>query len=354
MNVAGPVGNKDVCQTRGFTLIELLVVISIIGVLVALLLPAVQAAREAARRSSCSNNVKQILLAVIQYETALKVLPLGANYQGPSDVGSGCTSGTAHGPREFGMLSFILPYLEQRNLYNAINFQLAAGGPSGQFGSVNAGLVNYTALSTAVSTYLCPSDLRWSGTSSNNGYSQTSYFASGGTWNVLAFHPNPADCTLQYTGNGAFDAANAYRIQQITDGMAQTILVGESSRFRNDPDTVFNQWSEFDLFPSAFGAGTSRPQGLAFEVPRPNASLMPGDLAQLPPASPGTDLKAWLANIPLYKEFGQWGFRSQHPGGLHFGFGDGSVKWIKDSINTTVYQSIGTRNGKEIVSADAY
>src|SRR4051794_35829799 len=173
-------------RRRAFTLIELLVVIAIIAVLIALLLPAVQAAREAARRAQCVNNMKQIGLAGHNYESSqggiplggggqgargagsgggggagprprrgggVGVIPLGGVAQGPSDAGSGCVRGTVHGPRQWGVLVFILPYMEQSTVYNALNLQVAA---SGQFGPVNAGAMNSTALSTAINTYICP------------------------------------------------------------------------------------------------------------------------------------------------------------------------------------------------------
>jgi prepilin-type N-terminal cleavage/methylation domain-containing protein/prepilin-type processing-associated H-X9-DG protein len=342
---------------RGFTLIELLVVISIIAVLIGLLMPAVQAAREAARRSQCINNLKQIGLAIANYESALKMYPLGANVQGPIDAGSGCTFGTNHGPREFGMLIFILPQMEQQNVFNSINFSLAAGGPGGMFGPVSAARTNVTGLSPRIASYFCPSDLENSPTSGDpsNVYSQTSYFASGGTWNTLAYAPGP-DCWQRETGNGAFDAANAYRVAQFSDGLSNTIFAGESSRFRNDPDPNLNTWTRFELLASSLGGGTTRPQGVAFEVPRINAPLVLNDSGQLPPKTTfpdNSDCKAWLKNVPVFKEFGQWGFRSQHPGGAHFVFGDGSVRFVKESIDLATYQGLGTRNGKELVNAGA-
>ena len=267
-----------ISNPRAFTLIELLVVISIIGVLIALLLPAVQSAREAGRRASCINNLKQLGLAIAQYETQGRILPLGGNLQGPTDAGSGCTTGSVHGPRGFGMFAFILPYLEQRNVYNSINFQLAT---SGTFGPVDAGLSNYTALAPVLAAYICPSDdpLAASATPGIPS-SQTSYFASGGTWNTLFYQPGP-DCWQQEQGNGAFDTFTAYRVAQVADGMSQTVFVGESCRFRNDPDPALNQWSRFGLSASALGAGTSRPQGLLYEIPRLNAGIMPADTTSM-------------------------------------------------------------------------
>jgi prepilin-type N-terminal cleavage/methylation domain-containing protein len=331
----------------GFTLIELLVVISIIAVLIALLLPAVQAAREAGRRSQCINNLKQIGIAVVAYETAKRVFPLGGNYLGQLDNGSGCTAGSVHGPRQFGALIFILPNMEQTQLFNSINFMVSA---SGTFGTVNATAVNSTALGTTLSTYICPSDQP---ATKATGIAQTSYFMSGGTWNTMFYKYGP-DCWQRQPGNGAFDSSQAYRAPQFSDGLGQTVFAGESGRFRSEPDANFNQWSRFDIFPSSLSAGTTRPQGLAFEVPRPNAPIYANDSAALPPAVPYPDTtayKAWAA-APQYKEFGQWGFRSWHPGGIHLVFGDGSVKFIKDSINLATFQAIGTRAGKEVVSSD--
>jgi len=341
---------------RGFTLIELLVVIAIIGVLVALLMPAVQGAREAGRRAQCINNLKQIGLAVVQYETQQRFLPLGANMQGPSDANSGCTAGTIHGPRGFGMLSFILPFIEQRNVFNSINFQLSSAGP---FGPVDGGLSNFTALSTTISTYVCPSDDPNPGATASFPVSKTSYFASGGTWNTMFYRPGP-DCWQQEVGNGVFDSAYAYKVQQVSDGLSQTFLAGESSRFRSDPDGIANQWGHVEVLTSSLGGGTLRPQGLAYEVPRLNAPIMPGDGSKLPAKTAypdNSDMKAWVktpAIAATYKEFGQWGFRSQHPGGANFVLGDGSVKFIKESIAPAVLQALGTRAGKEVVSSDSY
>jgi prepilin-type N-terminal cleavage/methylation domain-containing protein/prepilin-type processing-associated H-X9-DG protein len=362
-------------RRRGFTLIELLVVIAIIAVLIALLLPAVQAAREAARRAQCVNNLRQIGLAIFNYESAARVYPPGAIYHNATDGGANACSGI-HEKRAFGAFALMLPQMEQVNAFNAINFNLASGGTGGLWGGINVGAINSTGLITRVNSYICPSDSPQNPNFvTDNPYSQTSYAPSAGTWNVVAYLSGP-DCWQQDVGNGAFDDYSAYGAPDMVDGASGTILVGETARFKNDPDPQFNQWSRpgyFAASPSFDPSGfTFRPQGFAFEVPRINANMMPGDYPggfglgssadtpgpnALPPGTswPDTsDYKAWLNNIPRYKEYGQWGFRSQHPGGADFLFGDGSVKFLKDTIDLATYRALGTRNGGEVVSGDSF
>jgi prepilin-type N-terminal cleavage/methylation domain-containing protein/prepilin-type processing-associated H-X9-DG protein len=353
-----------VIKCRGFTLIELLVVIAIIAILIALLLPAVQAAREAARQSQCRNNLKQMGLAIANYESTHGALPMGAVLQSALDAESDCggastKSGTG-APRDFTMLALILPFLEQSTAYNAINFRLRADGL--YTGGVNAGAANSTGLLSTISTYLCPSDsvrpFKLAG--GPVAYSQTSYFPSAGTWNTTAYFYGPK-CSDLAAGNGAFDAVTAYSIASLVDGTSNTIFVGESARFRNDPDWFVNNWSVFGYYLSSIGMNTTRAQGFAYEVPRINANMAVGDYPNggpnaLPPETrwPDTgDYKAWLNN-PKYLQYGQWGFRSQHPAGAQFLFGDGSVKFLKDSINPSTYRSLGTRDAGEVVSSDAF
>ena len=333
-----------------FTLIELLVVIAIIAVLIALLLPAVQAAREAARRSQCVNNMKQLGLAMHNYESAQSTLPMGAILSTADGLPS----------RSFTAFALILPYMELGTIGNAMNYQLSA---SGVFLNTNGGLSNYTALITKVSSYVCPSDFPitpYTRAESNNPYSQTSYFPSGGTWNTVAYYlgPNGYD---YYAGNGAFDTKTSYPFAAFSDGTSNTILVGECSRYKNDPDRVFNQWSRYGFFGSSIGADTTRPQGMAFEVPNINSPPQIGDgtFAGPPTSLPGgsddgTDFQQWAIISPVYNNFGQWGFRSQHPGGANFLFTDGSVRFLKQTINNTTYRALGTRNLGEVVSADSY
>ena len=362
----------------GFTLIELLVVIAIIAVLVALLLPAVQAAREAARRTRCSSQLKQLGIALSVYEQAVGSFPAGAIYYNSTDGGPNQCQGV-HASRAFGAFAFLLPQIEQASAFNAINFNLASGGPNGLWGGVPVGAINRTGLGMRVDTFICPSDTPQDPNAQPaNPLSQTSYACSGGTWNVVAYFDGP-DCWQQDPGNGAFDDASAYPASSFTDGLSQTIFVGETSRFPNEPDAQCNQWSQpgyFQVSPQFDPTGrTVRPQGFAFEVPRMNAPLMIGDYPggyglgggnsgytapgpnSLPPGTAwpdNSDYKAWLLNLPRYKEYGQWGFRSRHPGGANFLFGDGSVRFLKESIDLLTYQALGTRSSGEVVGSDAY
>ena len=353
-------------RSRGFTLIELLVVIAIIAVLIALLLPAVQAAREAARRAQCVNNLKQMGLALANYESANGAFPPGEIKYNSTDGGSVGCKGFGE-ERGFQTFAIILPFMEQSNVYNAINFNL---GTHGSWGGLPTGVMQSTGLLSKINSYICPSDLPLSGdplatfaAGVHNSYSQSSYAVSGGTWNVVAYYSGP-DCWQQDPGNGAFDDISAFKMADMTDGTSNTISIGETSRFRNDLDTVYNQWSRYGFFGSLNGGSdpSTRPQGMAFEVPSPNQPFQPGDYFQggshpLPPGNAeNTDYQNWTtpALAPQYRVYGQWGFRSFHPGGVNMAFCDGSVRFIKSTINQQTFMALGTRNLGEVISSDSY
>lgn len=355
----------------GFTLIELLVVIAIIAVLIALLLPAVQSAREAARRASCVNNLKQLGLAMANYESTNGSLPPGAIVYNSGDGGSFACGGV-HAARGYQGFALVLPYMEQTAIYNSINFMVGAHGTWAGAGATT-GKMQSTALLSKIAAFICPSDLplgvdpvsAFVGGSTSNCYSQTSYALSGGTWNVVAYYSGP-DCWQQDIGNGAFDDYTAFKLSDFVDGTSNTFLAGETARYLNDADAYLNTWTRFGFFGSSNGGSnpSTRPQGLAFEVPTPNQPFHPGDYfaGGSDPLPPGTDwpdtsdYKAWAtpALAPHYRVYGQWGFRSRHPGGVNMVMVDGSVKFIKDSVAQTSFMALGTRGSGEVVSADSY
>ncbi len=352
-------------RTTGFTLIELLVVIAIIAVLIALLLPAVQSAREAARRAQCVNNLKQLALACMNYESSTGALPMGnvvlnvtANGFGPP-----CTESML-----YSAFAFVLPYLEQSGGFNAYNFVW----PGDTYPNAVSGSPNVTAGIQRISSYICPSDqpaLPISLAGNTIAVNQCSYGMNRGrienlfsNWAMSAF-PDPGQpyfTTCNYGGgDGPFMPESVVRISDITDGTSNTFLFGETSRFPNEPANIF----PFGNIASAWGDGTYFPTGAqlsggAFVIPALNA----------PPDTTGTIFNAcfgntiqppdWLKNSTIpggpCNSLGQWGFRSFHPGGGNFATADGSVKFIKNSINLVTYRALGTRNVGEVTSADQY
>jgi prepilin-type N-terminal cleavage/methylation domain-containing protein/prepilin-type processing-associated H-X9-DG protein len=377
----------------GFTLIELLVVIVIIAVLIALLLPAVQAAREAARRAQCVNNLKQMGLAIANYESSHGVFPMGAcmnNMSVDPRVDPNCGGGYGNAMRRTHTLfTFILPFMEQATVYNAINFCFppnSVGPPyiatGGLYFGIDPGLVQYTALSTIVNSYICPSDSQRTpnsgfGWDQHEPYSASSYAASLGSWDVIHWwHGCCVGCGW-IQGDGAFSLDYSYKVSSIQDGLSNTIFVGEMSRFVNDPDTHVNYWNRLAFAvadPSGLEPGVSRCQGGSFVAVRPNAPVM------IPNPAPTLNgphyIDGWLYAGGGALNAGQFGFRSLHPGGVNFVFGDGSVRFVKNTVDmgnlqtitsgagrplppgsgaqVGVYRALGSRAGGEVISADSY
>jgi len=314
----------------GFTLIELLVVIAIIAVLIALLLPAVQAAREAARRSQCINNLKQLGLAAQNYhDTQLSF---------PSQIGAGPVSPGLVAPTEhrISWLVEILPHLEQPALFNAYNFTPTTAAWSAP--------ENSTVYCSKVNTFICPS---YPGQSA---YSPSAYGASspstalplapGATGVGVACYIGCAgDNTLATFGNGYatnpygdpstagatptargmfYQGTMAVNMASVSDGTSNTILCGE----RLPHISWYYQW-------------TDSLQSIGYTVV-PFSSL-----ASSSPATATTSDQSF-------------GFRSVHNGGSNFAFVDGSVHFLKASISQPTFNALGTRNGGEVLNADAY
>jgi prepilin-type N-terminal cleavage/methylation domain-containing protein/prepilin-type processing-associated H-X9-DG protein len=339
---------------RAFTLIELLVVIAIIAVLIALLLPAVQAAREAARRAQCVNNLKQIGLAISNYESAQTCYPMGRINQ--SRTYDNCATPWLHG-----WVSFMLPFMEGGSQYNAINFS-----------RVYNSVTQNTAYELKVAALLCPGDTPDANLNSQ-GYiatMQCSYAGMSGltenvfySWGTSTSAPNADRCGA-IDGEGIFGTSIAYRPASVIDGTANTIFAGEQTRFINEPPgSPFNFANVVGAFAGpdwtagkATWSGDTRVTGVAYAVPKPNSPAVTtnvlGCMNNNPFGTPqyGNSI-GWLNTCP---NLGQLGFRGPHPGGVNFLFGDGSVHFIKNSINLPTYRALATRAMGEVTSADAY
>jgi len=370
---------------HGFTLIELLVVIAIIAVLIALLLPAVQSAREAARRAQCVNNLKQIALAIMNYESAQGIFPIGsvANTLSPNVNCIQVNGANGQSAVGFSLFALILGQMEQSNVLNAINFNVGPGGHNYMALGIDSGAINRTAMLTRVNSYVCPSDTDQTPLDisvSTNGYSQSSYAGSAGTFDIWHWYCGcppgppfggscPGPTNVWIVSDGVFMSNLAYRLQSITDGTSNTIAVGETSRFQNDPDSWCNEWARALYFGSSYPVPKSaRAEGLASTVPRINAPFFGGDIPVADGgAFPTGDVDSWAFLQVGYdgRTMGQYGFHSKHPGGANFVFCDGSVHFLKETIDTGnpnyappiskgVYRNLSTRAGGEVISSDGY
>jgi prepilin-type N-terminal cleavage/methylation domain-containing protein/prepilin-type processing-associated H-X9-DG protein len=336
-------------RRRGFTLIELLVVIAIIAVLIALLLPAVQAAREAARRAQCVNNLKQLGLALANYESANTIFPMGTIRKDPSNCGD------PNFAPEYNVFVFMLAYAEQANVYNSLNFMSRSGYRS---------FLNTTGYSTKIATYLCPSDLPNYPLNPAAGQiptPQLSYAFCTGVGDCMDYFSNsPALCGL-VPPDGMFGMNWDYGVSSVTDGTSNTILLGESSRFIGEPSAAGTTPNYVPFYP---GAGIvyqpafmndTRPNGWATCAAQINGPAQTFPLLGSSFYSPQSvaDLMNWW-QIPQVQTYGQLGFHSQHPGGANLLFGDGSVRFLKTTTNLAALRALGTRAGGEVVSADSY
>lgn len=341
-----------------FTLIELLVVISIIGVLIALLLPAVQSAREAARRMQCTNNLKQIGLALHDYENALGVFPPAgkSTYYASSPPDGQFVDGV-------GMLPRILPFLEAMPTFNAINFSLDYNDLSGS---------NFTAYGSVLSVLLCPSATREpaggrdavepadpASQRSGTGYGLTDYSAicattidprgrTGGPCSTpIAVYRN---CLART--DGMFKFART-RLAEVTDGLSQTIAViesaGRDARFispytEDYVSPVIEQIRPVPPGPRRFWRW-AEPDGALVSSTVINNEATPSHEETQYPTSGATRGNGAGANDEIY------GF---HPGGVTALFGDGSVRFVKETLDILTQRALITPAGGEVVSAESY
>ena len=343
---------------RGFTLVELLVVIAIIGILVALLLPAVQAAREAARRMQCSNNLKQLALAYHNYVDSKKTLPSMANgCWGPGGTGTlAQNAGPGLGNQNWAGWSshtLVLPYIEQSQLYNMIGFT------NGYYSNAPATPLTPTQISQSrIAGFMCPSDQpfndqNWRG-SCNYGVSLGSCLGYGGP-------PNPPN--LESSSNGMFRRRVETNFAACIDGLSNTIMLGEflvadntGGKYTHGGDMVrgiafpgtFEKPTRVDLetYGASCLAGTANHTSAGGQT---WAAPSMYDAAFNTVATPNWKFPTCHVCGGCGKGDGGGVFpaRARHPGGAMHAMGDGSVTFIAETIDFLIYQGVGTRDGKE-------
>lgn len=354
-----PLHRTNRVARRGFTLIELLVVIAIIAILVAILLPAVQQAREAARRTACKNNLKQMGLAVHNYETAHGVFPPGYFYL-PGDNGTRADYESIVGPVASGMEdanhmgiawgTYLLPFVDQSNLYDTVDFNRP-----------NFDVANLAARETPLSLYLCPSDAYSEGkmvvrddtASPVEQYAASSYAANYGPAYGVAATPSDAsdDVNLDATPEAGLEPANAtiraaggvfYRnsrtqVRDIIDGLSNTLAIGE----RHNGPII-----DFDGNPiTGAGGGHVEFENAWFSACR--------DLAE-----PDDD----HGHMVLFDtEYGpnraegdgtgaDRGIAAPHAGHAQFVMCDGSVRSISENVDINTYRAVSSRAGGELIN----
>jgi prepilin-type N-terminal cleavage/methylation domain-containing protein/prepilin-type processing-associated H-X9-DG protein len=347
-------------RRRAFTLIELLVVIAIIGVLIALLLPAVQQAREAARRIQCTNNLKQVGIALHNYHSATNVFPVGFLY--PTNTNNLPVPALHY---RWSVLAQLTPYLEGTPIYNALNMDYPiAAGPTGVYGAGpwTVFAVNTTSLSMRVNTFVCPSDAQAPPALLPGGppSGPTNYHFCTGDGSPLS--ANPGDAGVTVPANGAFVLGPAQSVATIIDGSSQTVA-GSEQLLGTAAGGASTQTGTTGLPPDVrriavmttavlSDAGCNAPTGWRLDKGNgwwdgdyrstlynhyltPNMKR-PDCWPNSPPHNP-----AWKAA------------RSNHPGGVNALYCDGHVTFTKDTVSPTTWRAAATRASGEVVSADA-
>lgn len=340
----------------GFTLIELLVVIAIIAVLIALLLPAVQSAREAARRIQCTNNLKQIGIALHGYHDVFQCLPFGKgnNYMDSVMNAPAYARWSAH--------SQFLPQVEQKAIFDSINFSLPPEVPNIAMGFMpafqNDNLANMTACQTTIKTFLCPSEASGGLPGGNN------YFSNEGSWLCDACEQTPSMMSPGVYPQGPFYNRSYVRLASMTDGTSQTAFFSEKRRGTGypNPKTDLYMMDNATSLAQTYQLCTNLDMTMAMSLcSLMGASWAIGDMTCTTynhVAGPNSRSCAGMGggmmpSMSMVDMAVQLPPTSYHPGGVNVLFGDGSVRFTKETISLDVWRSLSTRNGGEVVSSSA-
>jgi prepilin-type N-terminal cleavage/methylation domain-containing protein/prepilin-type processing-associated H-X9-DG protein len=324
-------------RPSAFTLVELLVVIAIIGILIALLLPAVQAAREAARRTQCMNNLSQLILAVHNYEMAHEVFPAGVvNAKGP----------ILNRPQGYAIswVARILPFIEENNTFRAIDFSVGAYAPK-----------NRPVRVMTINTLICPSDPT----------------ALQGRSSYAGCH-NSVEAPIDTNNNGVLILNQFLRSEDLQDGASQTIFLGEKITLQSDNDlgwlsgtraTLRNTGSRINVGigkPKATtapwledpAAGLTGAAGAADGGSADGKSDKTREAAAAEASPPDQGKEGGKATNAKLLAVG--GFGSYHPGGANFAMGDGSVKYLSESISPPIFQQLGDRDDGKLLDGSQF
>jgi prepilin-type N-terminal cleavage/methylation domain-containing protein/prepilin-type processing-associated H-X9-DG protein len=356
-------------KRRAFTLIELLVVIAIIAVLIALLLPAVQSAREAARRIQCVNNLKQIGLGLHNYHSANGSFPMGCS----SGMWSGI--GVYNVKQNLSAHAQMLPFLEQTQVYNALNFSWGCEDST----AVLCYVINSTATNTQIKLFICPSDPR-GGTPDHNNTSNTNnyYGCVGTTMNFpLIANTNLNVPSINWPSTGLFTYQQSYGIANVTDGTSNTIAFSEScvgNQSLTKHQKLIGLNSVGGLANSLLANAATNPALATAGIQACNVAWQTGsgnvDTQRGENWAHGCMAMTLFNTIVTPNQYNdQWthcssigstalaalsNADSYHPGGVNVLMADGHVRFIKDSVSLQTWWSLGTRAMNEVISADSY
>jgi prepilin-type N-terminal cleavage/methylation domain-containing protein/prepilin-type processing-associated H-X9-DG protein len=338
---------------RAFTLIELLVVIAIIALLIALVLPAVQAAREAARRLSCTNNMKQIGLALYNYETTVGVLPTTMSLLG--------TGNTVYYDTGWSAQARLLPYMEGNPLFDAANFSVFKEDPP-----------NSTIISLTVAAFICPSEIRPEVSTHDYGRSGvTNYGMCGGDWFVWGGFNGPYN-------RQAFGPNRSLRLSAVADGLSGTLFAAEVKAYQtssncrfttlphvNDPNHIPSPYANpFQVAPEYDDGECVTENQAEFHTEWSDGHVHAAGFTTAWPPNKAIIGRSFYAGMDLDLNgkneenggptFSAINARSYHPGGVNTLLGDGSVRFIKSTIDGMVWRSLGTVAGAEVLSGESY